>query len=69
MRTSVTLALLTTEDLAVRFKVKKRKVYQLVRDEGLPHLRMGRFLRFIPAEVARWLSSQAEIIPPPGGHR
>lgn len=66
---AATLTLLTVEDLTAQFKVRKRKVYQLVRDEGLPHLRMGRFLRFNPAQVTRWLSTQSEIVPRPGGRR
>ena len=67
MPSPATVTLLTVEDLAAHFKVKKRKIYQLVRDEGLPHVRMGRALRFDPAEVVRWLTSRREVIPRPAG--
>ena len=58
--------LLTVEDLAARFQVRKRKVYDLVRDAGLPHLRVGRALRFRARDVDRWLTARTGVEPIPG---
>jgi excisionase family DNA binding protein len=57
------LTLLNVADLAERFQVGQSKVRQLVRDEGLPHLWLGRHLRFHPEAVARWLVSRVEVTP------
>jgi len=61
-----TLDLLTVEDLAQLFKVRKRKVYDLVRDAGLPHLRIGRSLRFRCEDVRDWLEGTVESGPAGG---
>ncbi len=66
MISSQTLDLLTVEDLAARFQVRKRRIYDLVRDGGLPHLRVGRTLRFRPREVDRWLAARTQAVPLPG---
>lgn len=66
MSAQANLALLTVEDLAAWFQVRKRKVYDLVRDDGLPSLRMGRFLRFRHADVDRWLAARTASVPVPG---
>jgi excisionase family DNA binding protein len=69
MSAQANLALLTVEDLAVWFRVRKRKVYDLVRNDGLPFLRMGRFLRFRRADVDLWLSARTASVPVPGASR
>jgi len=55
------LKLLNVADLAERFQVGESKIRQLVRDEGLPHLRLGKHLRFRPDAVDRWLDSRVEV--------
>ena len=55
------LMLLNVADLAERFQVGPSKVRQLVREEALPHLRLGKHLRFHPEAVARWLANRVEI--------
>ena len=65
--TPPTLLLLTVEDLAAEFQVRKRTIYDLVRDAGLPHLRLGRALRFRPAAISAWLAARNSGTPTPGG--
>jgi excisionase family DNA binding protein len=55
--------MLSTSDLAKHLGVHEQTVRALVRD-GLPHLRVGRVLRFENAEVVkRWLSKQRKSTP------
>ncbi len=46
--------------------MRTRKVYDLVRDEGLPFVRMGRFCRFVRRELRRWQESRIAANPVPG---
>jgi excisionase family DNA binding protein len=59
------LQLLTVDQLADQLQVRNRKVYDLIHNEGLPHVRLGRFYRFMPSQVEAWLRRRAESIPPP----
>ena len=49
--------LITMDELAERLGVSHRHVRRLVDERRLPFLRVGRFIRFNPAEVAEWLGS------------
>jgi excisionase family DNA binding protein len=50
--------MLSTRELAKRLRVHEQTVRALARD-GLPHVRVGRVLRFENVEeVKRWLSEQ-----------
>ncbi len=56
---------LTVEELAVRLKVKPSWVFEQTRTRAgvrnrdpLPHVKMGRYLRFSWAEVSAWLTRQ-----------
>lgn len=62
-RATTQLTLLNVADLAEHFQVGPSKVRQLVRDEGLPHLWLGKHLRFHPNAVARWIASRVEVVP------
>jgi excisionase family DNA binding protein len=62
---SDSLKLLTVDEVADLFQVRARKVYDLVR-EGLPHVKVGRFLRFRPADLHRWQESHTAAAPNPG---
>jgi excisionase family DNA binding protein len=52
--------LLTAQQVAALWQVRPKHVYSLARDGGLPHVRLGRYVRFRPAAVARWLREQEE---------
>jgi len=49
--------LLTMDQLAERLGVTRRHVRRLVDERRVPFLRVGRFIRFDPAQIADWLNS------------
>ncbi len=46
--------LLTADELAARWQVRSQHVYMLARDGDLPHLRIGRYVRFRLAAIEAW---------------
>jgi excisionase family DNA binding protein len=48
--------LLTIEELADHLGVSVRHVRRLIAERRVPHLRVGRFIRFDPADVTAWLN-------------
>jgi len=46
--------LLTMDQLAERLGVTRRHVRRLVDERRVPFLRVGRFIRFNPIEIAEW---------------
>jgi excisionase family DNA binding protein len=50
--------LLTMEQLAGRLGVTRRHVRRLVDERRVPFLRVGRFIRFSPEQIAMWLDSK-----------
>jgi excisionase family DNA binding protein len=49
---------LTPDDVCFMFKVKKSWVYDQAQARAIPHIRLGRQLRFERDAVARWLDAQ-----------
>jgi excisionase family DNA binding protein len=47
--------LLTMDELAERLGVTHRHVRRLVTERRVPFLRVGRFIRFDPADISKWL--------------
>ena len=47
--------LLTMDQLAERLGVTHRHVRRLVAEKRVPYLKVGRFIRFNPMEIATWL--------------
>jgi excisionase family DNA binding protein len=48
--------LLTIDELADHLGVSVRHVRRLIAERRVPHLRVGRFIRFDPADVTAWLN-------------
>jgi excisionase family DNA binding protein len=48
---------LTMEQLAGGLGVTRRHVRRLVEEKRVPFLRVGRFIRFNPEQIAAWLAS------------
>ena len=48
--------LMTMDQLAERLGVTRRHVRRLVDERRVPVLRVGRFIRFDPVEIADWLN-------------
>ena len=55
-RTSVA-PLWTTKDLAQFLRCSERQIPRL-RDEGMPSIRIGGLVRFVPSRVMTWLESR-----------
>jgi excisionase family DNA binding protein len=55
--------LLTAHDAAKLLSVPKSTLYELVRSGGLPHIRLGRGLRFTRAELGRWVEENSHPRP------
>jgi excisionase family DNA binding protein len=57
--------LLTMDELAERLGVTHRHVRRLVAEKRVPYLKVGRFIRFDPAQIAAWLErSRVSPLPP-----
>lgn len=57
--------LLSTESVSEILGVSPGTIRALVADKGLPAVRIGRILRFKPADVDAWLDTQKEVAPAP----
>ena len=59
--------LLTVDDVAALFKVSKSWVYEHTRSRGtpraerLPHIKIGKYLRFDPTAVRAFLAKKTQI--------
>lgn len=45
---------MTAEELAERWQVQKSHIYRLVREGKIPVVKLGRYYRFHPDEIAKW---------------
>ena len=50
--------LLDVADAAALLSVRRSWIYEAVRDGRLPHLKIGRHLRFLRADLERWVVAQ-----------
>jgi excisionase family DNA binding protein len=53
---SLTEPLLNANEAAQLLHVPRSTLYELVRSRHLPHVRVGRGLRFTRADLAQWVS-------------
>ena len=58
-RHSFEFALWTAEQLAEFLNVKRRRIYELVREGRMPSIRIGRTLRFDPGQIQAWLGQRS----------
>jgi excisionase family DNA binding protein len=56
--------LLEPDEVAELLAISRKRVYALARGGGLPHIRIGRYLRFRAEAVQRWIE-ESEV----GGRR
>ena len=49
--------LLTMDELAETLGVTRRHIRRLVDERRVPFLRVGKFIRFDPAEISKWLDT------------
>lgn len=50
--------LLTVESLAELLAIEVSFVRRLVFQNRIPYVKVGRYVRFVPSDVARWIESQ-----------
>ena len=50
--------LLSIEELSTRLGITVRHVRRLVAEKRVPYYKVGRLVRFDPAEIAQWLESR-----------
>jgi excisionase family DNA binding protein len=53
--------LLDAEGVATLFAVKPSWVYEAVRSRRLPHLKVGRHVRFVRADLEAWVDQQRQV--------
>lgn len=56
--------LLTADDAAELLRVRRSTVYELARNRRLPHVRVGRRILFVRADLAAWIAAN-RIMPRP----
>lgn len=59
--------LMAVEEVADILGVKVHRVYQLARADILPHVRLGRQLRFSPEKISEFIEGGGQALP--GGWR
>lgn len=53
----------TIPEVAAYLKISKSKIYYLVSQKQIPHLKVGRNVRIRESELLKWLELQAQEIP------
>lgn len=55
----IDMQVVTKEQLAERLELSKSYINKLMAEEGLPHLKIGRSVRFQISEVLAWLQKRS----------
>lgn len=50
--------LLRAEDVARLFGIPRSSVYEYVRSQQIPHIRIGKHVRFVRADLEQWVSGR-----------
>lgn len=53
--------LLTADEVAAYLRVKRSWVYAETRANRIPHVRLGRYVRYSPDAVERWIAEKAQV--------
>jgi excisionase family DNA binding protein len=70
--------LLTAKQVSELLQVPERWVYQAARDGRMPHVRLGRYVRFESEQIDDWVASlrsgdgrhqPRKVVPRAAGHR
>ena len=60
--------LLSAQEAALRFSLPKSWLLEKARQDLIPHRRIGRYVRFSPAELSAWLAKSPPIAVRSNGH-
>ena len=50
--------LLTPDEVADMLRLARKTVIVMAREDRIPHIRIGRFVRFDPTDIDRWIKAQ-----------
>jgi excisionase family DNA binding protein len=64
LRTGGDSKLLTADEVASMLRVPKSWVYRACRSGAIPAVRCGRYVRFDPADIERWIDEQKGAVDP-----
>lgn len=53
----------TIPEVAAYLKISKSKIYYLVSQKQIPHLKVGRNVRIRESDLQKWLELQIETVP------
>jgi len=53
----------TIPEVAAYLKISKSKIYYLVSQKQIPHLKVGRNVRIRESDLQKWLEPQTEKVP------
>lgn len=53
----------TIPEVAAYLKISKSKIYYLVSQKQIPHLKLGRNVRIRESDLQKWLEVQTEKVP------
>lgn len=54
----VDIVLVTAKDLSSILKISKWKIYEMTKQEMLPHVKFGRAIRYNPSRVIEFLNTK-----------
>ena len=61
IRASALPQLLDSAELADQLRITERHVRRLVAERRIPYVKVGRFVRFDPEDIARWLAHSRRL--------
>lgn len=59
------MRLLTADEVAEQLRVSKAHIYDQARAGHLPHVRVGRYVRFVQEDIDAWIGSQRVAVTRP----
>src|SRR6185503_12389686 len=62
-------ALMDTREVAAYLRLKERRIYDLVRERAIPHVRGSGKLLFPRAKIDAWLAGKSGAMPLPAARR
>lgn len=60
---------MTVPEVAAMMRVSRQTIYAWCKSGTIPHVRIGGCVRFVPSEIERLLTKNAQVEEPPIGPR
>jgi excisionase family DNA binding protein len=52
--------IMTVPDVAKYLKISKAKIYMMIKNKQIPHIKIGKNVRVRESDLVRWLEKQTE---------